>query len=110
MQRSGSAYLALGQLGFDGWPCLALGSIAEQVHDNRTSFDSFINVKQISVWNPAICFSFLPRSTILSDTDDDIESIVAQIQALSVTLRSVTDQRKGVILEVVLHRSVLESL
>jgi hypothetical protein len=47
--------------------------------------------------------SFLPRSSILSDTNDDIETVVAKVEALAVTLGAVADESEGVILEVVLY-------
>jgi hypothetical protein len=96
------SYLALGQLGLDCWPCLALRSIREQVHDNGTSRDGLIDIEEVCAGNPAILNSFLPRSAVLSDANDDIETIVAEIEALTVALGAITDESEGVVLEVVL--------
>lgn len=96
------AYLAFGQLRLNGGPCLGLGSIGEQVHDDGTLGNGFVHLEQICAWHPTILHSFLPRCAILSHTDDDIETVVAEIETLAVTLRAVADQGEGVILEVFL--------
>jgi hypothetical protein len=73
------AHLALCQLRLDCWPCLGLGGIRQQVHDNGTLADSFVHLEQVCSWYPAILLSFLPRCAILSYTDDDIETVVAEV-------------------------------
>lgn len=40
------------------------------------------------------------RLSTLSDTDDDLDTLVSGVETLAVTLRTVTDHGKGVILEV----------
>ena len=45
----------------------------------------------------------LPALTVLADTDDDIETVVAGVQALTVALRTVANEGEGVVLEVVLE-------
>ena len=53
-------------------------------------------------------FGLLPGSTVLSDTDNDIQTIVTQVETLAVTLGAVTDEGEGIVLEVLLQaRSVL---
>lgn len=47
-------------------------------------------------------FSLFPRSTVLADTDDDIQAVVTEVEALAVTLRTVADEGEGVVLEVLL--------
>lgn len=95
-------YLVLGQLGLDLRPRLTLSSIAEEVHNNGTSGDSLIDIKKICAWNPAVLLSLLPRGAILANADDDIETVVAKVETLTVTLRAVTDEGEGIVLEIVL--------
>jgi hypothetical protein len=73
-------------LRFDGWPRLALSGIREEVHNDCALRDGFIYLEKICTGYPAILLSFFPGSAIFSDTDDDVEAIVAEIEALSVTL------------------------
>lgn len=47
--------------------------------------------------------SFLPRLAILPHTNNNVEAVVAEVETLAVTLRSVTDEGKSVVLEVVLQ-------
>jgi hypothetical protein len=84
------------------WPCLGLGSIGEQVHDDGTLLDGGVNVEEVLALNPTITLRIFPAGAALSDTDDDIESVVAEVEALAVTLRAVTDEGEGVVLEVLL--------
>ncbi len=42
--------------------------------------------------------------TVLADTDDDVQAVVAEVETLSVTLASVSDQSKSVVLEVLLEK------
>lgn len=100
------AYLSLSQLWLDGGPGLALSSITEQVHDDGTLGDGLIDLEQVLAGYPAILYCFFPRGTVLSDTNDDIEAVVSEIQTLTVTLRSIADQCEGVILEVFLNRKI----
>lgn len=51
--------------------------------------------------DPAILDGLLPTLAILADTDDDIETVVTGIQALSVTLRAIANEGEGVVFEVV---------
>jgi hypothetical protein len=44
-----------------------------------------------------------PALAVLTDTNDDIETVVTSIQALTVALRTVADESEGIILEVVLE-------
>ena len=96
------AHLALGQLRLDGRPCLGLSSIREQVHDDSTLADGLVHLEQVCPRDPAILHCFLPRRAILSYTDDDIETVIAEIETLTVTLRAITDQSEGVILKIFL--------
>jgi hypothetical protein len=52
---------------------------------------------------PSVLDSLLPRSAVLANTDDDVDSVVAGVESLSVTLGTVTDDSEGVVLEVVLQ-------
>jgi hypothetical protein len=93
-------------LRLDSGPGLALGSVGEQVHDDGALGDGLIDVEEVFAWHPAILLGLLPRGTVLPDTNNDVEAVVAEVEALAVTLRSVTDQREGVVLEVFLRRTV----
>ena len=95
--------LALGDLGLERGPGLTLSSVGEQVHDDSTLLDGGVNIEQVLAGDPAILDGLLPRSTILPDTNNDIETLVTQVQTLAVTLRAITDQSKGVVLEELLE-------
>lgn len=95
------SYLALSEHGLDVRPCLALCSVAEQVHDDGTLLNRSVHVEQVGSWNPAILYSLFPAGTIFANTNDHVQTVVAEVQALAVTLRAVADQREGVVLEVV---------
>lgn len=84
-------------------PRAALSSITEQVHDNRALIDSLVNLKKICARDPSVPDGLLPTGTIFSHTNDDIEPVVAKIEALPVTLRAVADERERIVLEVVLE-------
>ena len=64
-----------------------------------------MDVEQIGARDPAILNSLLPRSTVLSNPDNDIHTIVAEIETLAMTLRTVADESEGVIFEVFLRLS-----
>jgi hypothetical protein len=53
--------------------------------------------------HPAILLSLLPGLTTLTDTDNNVDAVVAGVETLSVTLRAVTDEGEGVVLEVLLE-------
>jgi hypothetical protein len=92
--------LALSDERLDRGPCLGLRSVGEQVHDDGTTVDGLVNVEQVLAWDPAVLLGLLPGLTILSDTDDDIEAVVAEVEALAVALGAVADEGEGVVLEV----------
>ena len=83
-------------------PGLRLGSITEQVHDDGTLGDGLIDLEQVLARDPAILLGILPGLAVLSDANDDVQAIVAKVETLTVALRAVADQSKGVVLEVVL--------
>ena len=96
------AYLALGELGLDVSPGLGLSGIAEKVHDDGTARDGLVDLEEVLAGNPAILDGVLPGLSILADTNDDIETVVTEVEALAVTLRTVADEGEGIVLEVVL--------
>lgn len=53
--------------------------------------------------HPAILLSLLPGLATLTDTDNDVQAVVTGVEALSVTLRAVTNERESVVLEVLLE-------
>lgn len=97
------AYLALGQLGLDGGPGLGLGGVGEQVHDDGTAGDGLVDLEEVLAGDPAVLLGVLPGLAVLSDTDDDVEAVVAEVKALAVALRAVADEGQGVVLEVLLQ-------
>ena len=52
---------------------------------------------------PAVLLRLLPALTVLADTDNDVQAVVTGVQALAVALGAVTDESKGVVLEVLLE-------
>ena len=101
-----TAYLALGQLRLDSGPRLALSSVGEQVHDNGALGDSLVNVEQVLSWDPAILLRLSPRCTVPPDANDDIETVIAEVETLAVTLGAVADEGESVVLEVLLRSTV----
>jgi hypothetical protein len=101
-----STHLSLGQLRLDVRPGLTLGSIAEKVHDDGTTRDSLIDIEEVGSRNPTILNSLLPRSTVLPNTDDDVQTVVTEVETLTVALGTVADESKSVVLEVFLQSSI----
>lgn len=97
-----STYLALDELRLDGGPGLRLGGVGEQVHDDGAAGDGLIDIEEVLAGDPAILLSILPRLAVLSDTDDDVQAVVAKVETLTVALRTVANEGKSVVLEVVL--------
>jgi hypothetical protein len=95
-------YLSLGELRLDGGPGLTLCSITEEVHDDGTLADGLIDLEKVLSGNPAVLDRILPRLTVLSDTDDNVQAIVSEVETLAVALRAIADQSEGIVLEVVL--------
>jgi hypothetical protein len=91
--------LALGDEGSDLGPSLGLGGIGKQVHDDGTPVDSLGDVEQGLSGDPTVLLSLLPGLSTLSDTDNDLDTLVSGVEGLTVTLRTVTDHGKGVVLE-----------
>lgn len=79
-------------------PDLLLVGIRKQVHDNSTLLDGVQHREQVLARNPAFLNSLL-ESTTLTLTNNDIDAIVAQVQGLTTTLRSVTKHSNRVVLE-----------
>ena len=93
--------LALGDEGLDVGPGLGLGSIGKQVHDNGTLLDGSVDIEKVLTGDPTVLLGGLPGSTILSNTNDDVKTVVSQVKTLAVTLGTVTNEGKSVVLEVV---------
>jgi hypothetical protein len=98
-----STYLALGEHGLDARPGLLLGGVTEQVHDDGTLLDSLVNLEKVDAGLPAILDGLLPAGAVFSDTNDDVEAVVAEVEALAVTLGAVADEGEGIVLEVLLE-------
>jgi hypothetical protein len=95
--------LALDKLGLDGGPSLRLSGIGEQVHDDGTAGNGLIDVEEILSGDPAVLLGVLPGLAVLSDTNDDIEAVVAEVQTLAMALRAVANEGQGIVLEVLLQ-------
>jgi hypothetical protein len=54
---------------------------------------------------PSVRLCLFPTLAVLTNTDDNVESVVASIQALAMALRPITDEGQGIILEVILELS-----
>ncbi len=102
MQEVWKAYLALGKLGLDGGPSLRLGGVGEEVHDNGTLANGLVDLEEVLAGDPAILDGVLPGLAILSDTDNDVEAVVAEVETLAVSLGAIADEGEGVVLEVLL--------
>ena len=96
-------HLALGEHGLDVRPGLGLGGLTEQVHDDGTLLDSLVNLEKVDAGLPAILDGLRPALAVFSDTNDDVEAVVAEVEALAVTLGAVADEGEGVVLEVLLE-------
>jgi hypothetical protein len=92
--------LALGDERSDLGPGRGLGSVGKQVHDDGSLLDSLRDIKEGLSGDPSVLLSLLPGLSTLSDTDNDLDTLVSGVEGLTVTLRSVTDHGKGVVLEV----------
>lgn len=94
--------LALGDLGLESGPGLTLGGVGEQVHDDGALLDGGGDVEEVLAGHPAVLDGLLPRGAVLAHADDDVEAVVAQVEALAVALRAVADEGERVVLEVLL--------
>lgn len=83
-------HLLLLELGLDHWPSLGLGGIRQEVHDDGTSGDGLVNLEKVLSWYPSILNGLLPRLTILSDTNDDVEAVITEVKTLTVTLTNLS--------------------
>lgn len=66
---------------------------------------SLLNGEEVLSLDPTVLDGLLPGVTSLANPDDDVEAIVTQVETLSVTLRAIAEESKGVVLEVVLELS-----
>lgn len=55
------------------------------------------------VAHPSVLDRLLPRSTVLANSDDNLDTVVAGVESLSVSLGTVTDDGEGVVLEELLE-------
>jgi len=101
-EKERAAYLALGDLGLDVGPSLGLSSVGEEVHDDGRLANSLVNFEEVFASNPAIGLGLLPGLSTFPYTDNDVETIVAEVEALAVALGAVANQGKSVVLEVFL--------
>lgn len=92
--------LSLGDEGLNVLPGLGLSSVGQEVHDDATPVDSLFDREQGLAWDPSVLNGLSPRLAVLSDTDNDLETIVTGVEGLTVSLGTVTNHGKGVILKV----------
>lgn len=109
--------LALCDKRCNGWPSLRLSGVREKVHDDCSAIYGLFDGEEGFTWylsktdeteetgeertDPAIFESLFPALAILADTDDDIETVITSIQTLAVALRTIANEGKSVIFEVV---------
>lgn len=89
-------------------PRLGLSGVTEEVHDDGAARDGLVDLEEVLAGDPAVLDGVLPRLAILTDTDNDVQAVVAEVEALAVALRAVADEGKGVVLEVLLFVIVSE--
>lgn len=100
--KAREANLALGDLWLECRPGLALRGITEQVHDDGTLGNGFVNLEEVLTRHPAILLCVDPRLAILSHTNNNIQALISHVEGLRVTLRSIANNGHGVVLEVIL--------
>lgn len=54
---------------------------------------------------PTVLLCLPPALAVFSDTNNNVEAIVAGVQTLAVTLRAVSDESERVVLEIILEFS-----
>jgi hypothetical protein len=75
-----------------------LESIRKQVHDNGGLLGSLQDGEQVLSGNPSFINSLLVGLT-LTLTDDNVDTVITEVKSLSTTLRTVSEDGNGVILE-----------
>ena len=95
-------HFSFGELRFYRRPGFALRSITQEIHYDRALRDRLIDLKQIRPRNPSIILSFPPWCTVLTNTYNDVEAIIAQVKALTMSLRAVPNESKRIIFKIIL--------
>ena len=95
--------LALGDERRELGPRRGLGGIRKQVHDDRPSLDRLLDREERFAGYPAVLHCLLPALAVFAHADDDVEAVVARVEALAVALRAVADEGERVIFEVVMQ-------
>lgn len=95
--------LSGGDKGLDVVPRLRLGSIRKQVHDDGTLVDSLLDGEKGLTGNESVLDSLLPRSTVLTDTNNDVKTLVSGVESLTSALGTVAEHTESVGLEVLLQ-------
>ena len=80
-----------------------MGSIRQKVHDDGALLDGLLDREEGLTRHPAISLGLLPALTVLADTDNNVEAVVAGVETLAMTLRAIANESEGVVLEVVLE-------
>jgi hypothetical protein len=79
-------------------PDSLLESIRKQVHDNGSLLGGFQDGEQVLSGNPSFLNSLLVGLT-LTLTNDNVDTVITEVESLSTTLRTITKDGNGVILE-----------
>ena len=61
-----------------------------------------VGERDVAGTHPTIFQRLFPTLAVLANADDDVQAIVARVEALSVALRAIADEGKRIIFEVVL--------
>lgn len=80
------SYLALGEQWLDTRPCGALSRVTEEIHDDGALLDGLIDLEEVCAGYPAILLSLLPACAVLPHANDNIETVVTEIQPLAMPL------------------------
>ena len=103
-KNSTTTYLPLHQLRLNSRPRLTLRGITQQIHNNRSSLNRLVDIKEVRARHPTVLLGFFPAGAVLSHADDDVEAVVAEVETLAVALGAVADEGESVVLEVILWK------
>ena len=80
-------------------PCSDLSRIRKQEFDNRGLAACFVYLEQGFSRNPAVRYGFVPAFGIFPLTYNHIETVVPQVQGLSGSLDTVSEDRNSLVFQ-----------
>ncbi len=84
---------------FDGGPYGDLPGVGEQILDDRGALGGLFDFEERFARHPAVGDGLVPAFRALALADDDVESVVAQVQRLAGALHAVADDGDGFVFE-----------